>query len=170
MIRIPSSRTEKRSLRHLDNKLKSSAKIIHPREQNRVVSVYEGWDKGPLAGGRELENDQSFFFLIRNLYKSSHYVTNTKQTKNFTDFMVAKENSVIKSRLQSFCLASLGVYNTSLPLDYSVLLNAGTERPLSRSAGPQQFLLLDGLDPYTSYEIRVQACQAGAVQLFILCN
>lgn len=64
----------------------------------------------------------------------------------------------------------LGLYNSSLPLDYSVLLNAGTERPLSRSAGPDQFLMLDGLDPYTTYEIRVQACQAGTVELFILCN
>ncbi|GAA6098731.1 usherin [Tachysurus ichikawai] len=53
-----------------------------------------------------------------------------------------------------------GVYNSSLPLDYSAMLNAGTERPLSRSAGPHQSLLLDGLDPYTTYEIRVQACQA----------
>lgn len=69
---------------------------------------------------------------------------------------------------QSFCLVSLGVYNSSLPIDYSVLLNAGTERPLSRSAGPHQFLLLDGLDPYTTYDIRVQACQAGTVELFIL--
>ncbi|XP_062863133.1 usherin [Trichomycterus rosablanca] len=52
------------------------------------------------------------------------------------------------------------VYNESLPLEYNVLLNAGTERPLTRPAGPHRFLLLDGLDPYTTYSIRVQACQA----------
>ncbi|KAL7861387.1 hypothetical protein SRHO_G00128280 [Serrasalmus rhombeus] len=52
-----------------------------------------------------------------------------------------------------------GVYNTSLPIEYNVLLNAGTERPLFRPAGSDQFLLLDGLDPYTTYYIRVQACQ-----------
>ncbi|XP_016124971.1 usherin [Sinocyclocheilus grahami] len=52
-----------------------------------------------------------------------------------------------------------GVYNSSGPLEYNVLLNAGTERPLIRPAGPEHFLLLQGLDPYTVYHIQVQACQ-----------
>ncbi|XP_016350129.1 usherin-like, partial [Sinocyclocheilus anshuiensis] len=52
-----------------------------------------------------------------------------------------------------------GVYNSSAPLEYNVLLNAGTERPLIRPAGPEHFLLLQGLDPYTVYHIQVQACQ-----------
>ncbi|RXN20724.1 usherin [Labeo rohita] len=52
-----------------------------------------------------------------------------------------------------------GVYNASAPLEYNILLNAGTERPLIRPAGPEHFLLLQGLDPYTFYHIQVQACQ-----------
>ncbi|KAK7153113.1 hypothetical protein R3I93_011118 [Phoxinus phoxinus] len=52
-----------------------------------------------------------------------------------------------------------GVYNLSAPLEYNVLLNAGTERPLVRPAGPEHFMLLQGLDPYTIYHIQVQACQ-----------
>ncbi|XP_052001042.1 usherin [Xyrauchen texanus] len=52
-----------------------------------------------------------------------------------------------------------GVYNSSAPLEYNILLNAGTERPLIRPAGPEHFLLLQGLDPYTNYHIQVQACQ-----------
>ncbi|XP_066526697.1 usherin [Hoplias malabaricus] len=52
-----------------------------------------------------------------------------------------------------------GVFNRSLPINYNILLNAYTERPLTRGAGQDQFLLLDGLDPYTPYNIRVQACQ-----------
>ncbi|XP_049320201.1 usherin isoform X1 [Astyanax mexicanus] len=52
-----------------------------------------------------------------------------------------------------------GVYNSSLPVEYNLLLNAGTERPLFRPAGQDRFLLLNGLDPYTVYHIRVQACQ-----------
>uniref|UniRef100_A0A8C1J3X3 Usherin n=1 Tax=Cyprinus carpio TaxID=7962 RepID=A0A8C1J3X3_CYPCA len=51
------------------------------------------------------------------------------------------------------------VYNLIAPLEYNVLLNAGTERPLIRRAGPEHFLLLQGLDPYTIYHIQVQACQ-----------
>ncbi|XP_056624652.1 usherin [Triplophysa dalaica] len=52
-----------------------------------------------------------------------------------------------------------GVYNSSAPLEYNILLNAGTERPLIRRAGPEHFLLLQGLDPYTEYHIQLQACQ-----------
>ncbi|XP_065144388.2 usherin [Paramisgurnus dabryanus] len=52
-----------------------------------------------------------------------------------------------------------GVFNASAPLEYNILLNAGTERPLIRSAGPDNFLLIQGLDPYTKYYIQVQACQ-----------
>lgn len=60
-----------------------------------------------------------------------------------------------------FPFASVGVYNLSAPLEYNVLLNAGTERPLVRPAGPEHFMLLQGLDPYTIYHIQVQACQPG---------
>uniref|UniRef100_A0A4W4GYM7 Usher syndrome 2A (autosomal recessive, mild) n=1 Tax=Electrophorus electricus TaxID=8005 RepID=A0A4W4GYM7_ELEEL len=56
---------------------------------------------------------------------------------------------------------SLAADGRGLPVEYDVLLNAGTERPLVRRAGQDRFLVLDGLDPYTSYDIRVQACQAG---------
>ncbi|TRY59653.1 hypothetical protein DNTS_027396, partial [Danionella cerebrum] len=52
-----------------------------------------------------------------------------------------------------------GVYNSSAPLEYKILLNAGTERPLIRPAGAEHCLLLQGLDPYTIYHIQVQACQ-----------
>ncbi|KAG7465654.1 hypothetical protein MATL_G00155810 [Megalops atlanticus] len=53
------------------------------------------------------------------------------------------------------------VFNSSLPLEYNVLLNAGSDQALIRAAGRDQFLLLDGLDPFTWYQIRVQACQQG---------
>ncbi len=58
-----------------------------------------------------------------------------------------------------------GLYNASAPLEYNVLLNAGTERPLIRPAGPEHSLLLQGLDPYTIYHIQVQACQPGTPEL-----
>ncbi|KAL2098583.1 hypothetical protein ACEWY4_005063 [Coilia grayii] len=54
-----------------------------------------------------------------------------------------------------------GKYNTSLPLEYNVLLNAGSLDALVRPAGRDQYLHLTGLLPFTSYHIRIQACQPG---------
>ncbi|XP_039386307.1 usherin [Mauremys reevesii] len=54
-----------------------------------------------------------------------------------------------------------GIFNTNMPLEYNVLLNAGSTSPLVRPVGRPHFVLVDGLDPYTHYEIRIQACQNG---------
>ncbi|MBN3306045.1 USH2A protein, partial [Amia calva] len=52
-----------------------------------------------------------------------------------------------------------GIFNTTMPVDYSVLLNIASDRPLIRAAGRDLFLLVEGLSPFTDYEIRIQACQ-----------
>eukprot|EP00062_Callorhinchus_milii_P018719 gi/632972566/ref/XP_007902721.1/ PREDICTED: usherin [Callorhinchus milii] len=54
-----------------------------------------------------------------------------------------------------------GVFNTSVLLMYSVTLNLGTDQAIIRPAGQAQFLLVEGLNPFTDYEIRIQACQSG---------
>ncbi|KYO43601.1 usherin isoform J [Alligator mississippiensis] len=55
-----------------------------------------------------------------------------------------------------------GIFNISIPVEYNVLLNAGSPSQLVRPVGQPQFVLLDDLDPYTQYEIRIQCCQNGA--------
>uniref|UniRef100_W5NGL3 Usherin n=1 Tax=Lepisosteus oculatus TaxID=7918 RepID=W5NGL3_LEPOC len=52
-----------------------------------------------------------------------------------------------------------GKYNSSIPIQYNVLFNIGTDQALIRAAGQDQFLLAEGLCPFTEYEIRIQACQ-----------
>uniref|UniRef100_A0A8C7Q6N4 Usher syndrome 2A (autosomal recessive, mild) n=1 Tax=Oncorhynchus mykiss TaxID=8022 RepID=A0A8C7Q6N4_ONCMY len=47
-----------------------------------------------------------------------------------------------------------------LPLYYNILLNPGSARSVMRTVGREQNLSVSGLDPYTQYHIRVQACQA----------
>nr|XP_056708935.1 usherin [Euleptes europaea] len=54
---------------------------------------------------------------------------------------------------------SPGLFKTNVPLKYNILLNAGSISPLIKSVGQPNFALLNGLDPYTQYEIRIQACQ-----------
>uniref|UniRef100_A0A8D0L665 Usherin n=1 Tax=Sphenodon punctatus TaxID=8508 RepID=A0A8D0L665_SPHPU len=52
-----------------------------------------------------------------------------------------------------------GSFNINMPLEYNVLLNAGSISPRVKPVGRPHFILVDGLDPYTQYEIRIQACQ-----------
>ncbi|XP_053139313.1 usherin [Hemicordylus capensis] len=52
-----------------------------------------------------------------------------------------------------------GSFKSNMPLKYNVLLNAGSTSPLVKPVGQPNFALLEGLDPYTQYEIRIQACQ-----------
>ncbi|XP_042331708.1 LOW QUALITY PROTEIN: usherin [Sceloporus undulatus] len=52
-----------------------------------------------------------------------------------------------------------GSFKINVPLKYNVLLNAGSTSSLVKPVGQPTFTLLDGLDPYTQYEIRIQACQ-----------
>ncbi|XP_041108645.1 usherin [Polyodon spathula] len=52
-----------------------------------------------------------------------------------------------------------GVFNTTMLLEYNILLNIGSNQALIRAAGHDQFLLVEGLRPFTQYEIRIQACQ-----------
>lgn len=48
-----------------------------------------------------------------------------------------------------------------MPMEYNVLLNAGSIAPLTSSVGHHQSILLENLAPFTQYEIRIQACQNG---------
>ncbi|KAM6979899.1 usherin [Aplochiton taeniatus] len=50
-------------------------------------------------------------------------------------------------------------YDSSQPLDYNVLLNPGSDTAMTRAAGGALRLDVIGLEPFTDYVIRVQACQ-----------
>ncbi|XP_035991625.1 usherin [Fundulus heteroclitus] len=49
--------------------------------------------------------------------------------------------------------------NSSQPVFYSVLLNPGSRNAISRYAGEDLHLSVTDLEPFTTYYIRVQACQ-----------
>ncbi|KAG8518223.1 Usherin, partial [Galemys pyrenaicus] len=56
---------------------------------------------------------------------------------------------------------SPGILIPKVPVEYNVLLSAGSPAPLTSSAGHHQSILLENLAPFTQYEIRIQACQNG---------
>lgn len=59
-----------------------------------------------------------------------------------------------------FCFTT-GIFTVDTPLEYNVLLNASSPALLVKPAGRAHFAFVDGLDPFTLYEIRIQACQNG---------
>ncbi|NXO10183.1 USH2A protein, partial [Oriolus oriolus] len=54
-----------------------------------------------------------------------------------------------------------GMFIVNVPLEYNILLNASSPALLVKPVGRAHFAFVDGLDPYTLYEIRIQACQSG---------
>ncbi|XP_071778073.2 usherin [Centroberyx gerrardi] len=50
-------------------------------------------------------------------------------------------------------------FNSSQPVNYNILLNPGSDTAITRLAGQNLHLSVTGLEPFTTYYIRVQACQ-----------
>uniref|UniRef100_A0A3B4TAI5 Usherin n=1 Tax=Seriola dumerili TaxID=41447 RepID=A0A3B4TAI5_SERDU len=47
----------------------------------------------------------------------------------------------------------------SQPVNYNILFNPGSDRAIVHHAGPDLHRTVTGLEPFTTYDIRVQACQ-----------
>lgn len=54
-----------------------------------------------------------------------------------------------------------GILISKTPVEYNVLLNAGSVTSLTSSVGHCQSTVVENLAPFTQYEIRIQACQNG---------
>ncbi|KAI4829884.1 hypothetical protein KUCAC02_001544, partial [Chaenocephalus aceratus] len=50
--------------------------------------------------------------------------------------------------------------HSSQPVNYNILLNPGSDNALLHHAGPDLHLTVTGLQPFTAFYIRVQACQS----------
>ncbi|XP_010791101.1 usherin [Notothenia coriiceps] len=50
--------------------------------------------------------------------------------------------------------------HSSQPINYNILLNPGSDNILMHHAGPDLHLTVTGLQPFTTFYIRVQACQS----------
>uniref|UniRef100_F7ALI8 Usherin n=1 Tax=Xenopus tropicalis TaxID=8364 RepID=F7ALI8_XENTR len=54
-----------------------------------------------------------------------------------------------------------GEFDSGRPLEYNILLNTGLPDSQVHPAGGEPFLILEELNAYTEYDVRVQACQHG---------
>lgn len=57
--------------------------------------------------------------------------------------------------------------NSSEPVNYMVLLNPESDGAILRPAGQDRQLTVMGLEPFTAYHIRVQACQTGKYSMVL---
>lgn len=58
--------------------------------------------------------------------------------------------------------------NSNQPVNYNILLDPESDRAMTRHAGRDLHLTVSRLEPFTTYHIRVQACQRGDVLCYFL--
>lgn len=59
------------------------------------------------------------------------------------------------------CPFSTAHFDDNQPVDYNILLNPGSAAAMVRPAGRDLHLTVSSLEPFTTYHVRVQACQRG---------
>uniref|UniRef100_A0A8B9SU76 Usherin n=1 Tax=Anas platyrhynchos TaxID=8839 RepID=A0A8B9SU76_ANAPL len=146
-----------------------------PKKPNGLITQYQLFRDGEqifLGGSRDLN------FTDVNLQPNSRYVyqleastwggSNTSdkyviQTPVGTPEKIHVPYNVTVIDAYSMFLAwdTPGIFAVSTPLEYNILLNASSPALLVKPAGQEHFAFVDGLAPYTLYEIRLQACQNG---------
>ncbi|XP_077013931.1 usherin [Tamandua tetradactyla] len=146
-----------------------------PEKPNGLISQYQLSRNGTLVflGGREEQH-----FTDKNLEPNSRYVykleakteggSNTSneyivQTPLSTPEEIHPPHNITVNGPYSIYAAwsPPGILNPKMPVEYTVLFNAGSAAPLAFSVGHRHSVLLGNLTPFTEYELRIQACQNG---------
>ncbi|XP_016076620.1 PREDICTED: usherin [Miniopterus natalensis] len=147
-----------------------------PDKPNGLVSRYRLSRDGSLVflGGSEEQR-----FTDGNLRPNSRYVYKLEATtgggSGFSDEYLVQTPLLTPEEVQppynitvtgphSIFIAwnPPGVLIPHMPVEYNVLLDAGSVAPVISSVGHRQSILLGNLAPFTQYDIRIQACQNGS--------
>ncbi|XP_025748029.1 usherin [Callorhinus ursinus] len=147
-----------------------------PEKPNGLISQYQLSRNGTLVflGDSEEQN-----FTDKNLEPNSRYIYKLEATtgggSNPSDDYIVQTPVLTPEEIQPpYNITVIGPYSIfvawtppgilipKMPVEYNVLLNAGSVAPLTSSVGHHQCLLLENLAPFTQYEIRIQACQNGS--------
>nr|KAF6302646.1 hypothetical protein mPipKuh1_018529 [Pipistrellus kuhlii] len=147
-----------------------------PERPNGLISQYQLIRNGTsvFLGGRE---DQHF--TDQNLAPNSRYSYKLEATtgggSNVSDEYLVQTPLLTPEEIPPpHNITVIGPYSIfiawtppgrlipQVPVEYSVLLNAGKVTPVTSFVGQRQSVLLGNLAPFTPYEIRIQACQNGS--------
>ncbi|XP_004700202.1 usherin [Echinops telfairi] len=158
--------------------INSSTVELHwsqPEKPNGLISQYCLRRNGTLVflSGSEGQN-----FTDTNLEPNSRYVykleAQTGGGRNTSDDYVVQTPAWAPEEIHSpynvtvngpnsifLAWTPPGILIPQMPVDYNILLNAGSDTPLTSPVGHHHSILLENLAPFTQYEIRIQACQNG---------
>uniref|UniRef100_A0A8C6X579 Usherin n=1 Tax=Naja naja TaxID=35670 RepID=A0A8C6X579_NAJNA len=154
-----------------------SSKIVElywdePEKNNGIVIQYRLFCNGEEifnGGGENMNfthsamqpNDRYVYQLEASTWGGSNisekYIVQTPATT--PEEIHIPYNITVISAYSIFVAWNIPGKHINVPLEYNVLLDAGSTSPLVKPVGEPKFILLNGLDPCTKYEIRIQACQ-----------
>nr|XP_031294235.1 usherin [Camelus dromedarius]XP_031294237.1 usherin [Camelus dromedarius] len=146
-----------------------------PEKPNGLISQYQLRRNGTLVflGGSEEQN-----FTDKNLESNSRYIYKLEATtgggSSASDGYIVHTPTWTPEEIQPpYNVTAVGPYSIfvawtppgilipQMPVEYNVLLDAGSVAPLTSSVGHHLSVLVENLAPFTQYEIRIQACQNG---------
>ncbi|KAM5206303.1 usherin isoform 2-T2 [Hipposideros larvatus] len=147
-----------------------------PETPNGLISQYRLSRNGTFVflGGQEEQT-----FTDQNLEPDSRYIYKLEATtgggSSSSDEYIIQTPIVTPKEIQPpYNITAIGPYSIfvawtppgtlipQMPVEYNVLLNAGSIAPLIYSVGHRLSTLLENLASFTQYEIRIQACQNGS--------
>ncbi|XP_059533348.1 usherin [Myotis daubentonii] len=159
--------------------INSTAVELHwrpPERPNGLISRYQLIRNGTsvFLGGSE---DQHF--TDQNLAPNSRYIYKLEATtgggSSFSDEYLVQTPLLTPEEIHApYNITVIGPYSVfvawtppgilipQMPVEYSVLLGAGSMAPVTSTVGQRQSVLVGNLAPFTPYEIRIQACQNGS--------
>ncbi|ELK32172.1 Usherin [Myotis davidii] len=159
--------------------ISSTAVELHwgpPDRPNGLISWYQLIRNGTsvFLGGSEKQH-----FTDQNLAPNSRYIYKLEATtgggSSFSDEYLVQTPLLTPEEIHApYNVTVIGPYSVfvawtppgilipQMPVEYSVLLSAGSVAPVTSAVGQRQSVLLGNLAPFTPYEIRIQACQNGS--------
>ncbi|GCB73033.1 hypothetical protein scyTo_0006590, partial [Scyliorhinus torazame] len=143
--------------------MKSNGIITHYHLLRDDVAIFTGASINLNYTDTGLQPNTRYVYQLRantrrGSGRSENYIVQTP--KSTPERIPAPYNVTVASPYSLFIgWTPPGVFNTTAPLLYNVTLNLGTAQSTIHPAGHYHFLLVEELNPFTDYEIRVQACQ-----------
>nr|XP_019599683.1 PREDICTED: usherin isoform X2 [Rhinolophus sinicus] len=147
-----------------------------PEKPNGLISQYRLSRNGTLIflGGSEEQH-----FTDKNLEPNSRYIYKLEATtgggsSSSNGYIVQTPIRTPEEIQPPYNITVIGPYSifvawtppgvliSKMPVEYNVLLNAGSIASLTSSVGHCRSTVLENLAPFTQYEIRIQACQNGS--------
>ncbi|KAL0969312.1 hypothetical protein UPYG_G00225390 [Umbra pygmaea] len=146
-----------------DQPLQTNGLLSHYRLLRDGVTVFTGDSRDNNYTDTKLQPNTRYVYVLEASTGGGHGLSGRHviQTPVSSPLEIPPPHNVSVSGPHSLFVSwkRPGVFNAGLPLSYNILLNPESSMSVIRAVGQDQFFNVSGLDPYTQYHLRVQACQ-----------